>query len=406
MAGEFRVDAEEQAELNRQRELKARAAAEVAALANINPDGGKYKTEPLQIAIPRKFNEVMGVVNRVLSVPVSTGLQLASMLEDPFNLDPDTPKQTELIAQVAGQGVETHLNTIKSAAVDAGIHPEHVDAAGNLFELVTLKPGIDDVLQRTKGAAFQQLTKNAPVVHAIGPDKLSIRDLYGKRPTDIKLSKDITPGYVKPEDMVYGNVKQVNLEKVVARHPGAPGNMLNPVFHHIVGKKIRWRFQKKIESLDPKGGKGRLEAIDSKYEVESGSGKDAGLPMDTGAHGPHHFDSRIKGTEPTGSTLAKLVKLMDNAKTVKEVEELYELYIKYSVIPDLDHAISYQKAYENLGKPKNIDRDLLKDTANEWRQRIKDIDEVKMDEYLRQNPWVMETKVKVESKLLDQIKAN
>ena len=135
MAGEFRVDAEEQAELNRQRELKARAAAEVAALANINPDGGKYKTEPLQIAIPRKFNEVMGVVNRVLSVPVSTGLQLASMLEDPFNLDPDTPKQTELIAQVAGQGVETHLNTIKSAAVDAGIHPEHVDAAGNLLEL-------------------------------------------------------------------------------------------------------------------------------------------------------------------------------------------------------------------------------------------------------------------------------
>ena len=43
MAGEFRVDAEEQDELNRQQELKARAAAEAAALANINTDGGYFK---------------------------------------------------------------------------------------------------------------------------------------------------------------------------------------------------------------------------------------------------------------------------------------------------------------------------------------------------------------------------
>ena len=122
-----------------------------------------------QVAIPRAFNEAMGVAKRVLSVPISTGLQIGSMLEDPFNLDPDTPKQTELLTQVAGQGMETHLKTIKSAAVNAGINPEHVDAAGNLLELATLKPGIDDVVQRTKEAAFQQLAIAAPVVHAMGP---------------------------------------------------------------------------------------------------------------------------------------------------------------------------------------------------------------------------------------------
>ena len=331
-----------------------------------------------QVAIPRAFNEATGVAKRVLSVPISTGLQIASMLEDPLNLDPDTPKQTELLAQVAGKGMETHLKTIKSAAVDAGINPEHVDAAGNLLELASLKPGVDDVLQRTKNAAFQQLAVNAPVVHAMGRGK-------GKLPagqvklTDIATSHRITPEGVKK---VYGTTK---LGKRVLGSD-AHGGMHSPIFHHIIGKKIRLRFQQRMEHLNPKTGKGRLEAIDRKYNLQAGSGDDAGLTMDQQAHGPHHDASRLGGIEPWDTkkdkTLSKLKKLIDNATSTKDLEFLYEEYLKYSVIPDLNHAIRYQRGFEILGSPKGrVDKTLLKETAHEWGDRMLDIESVKGDIY-------------------------
>lgn len=55
MAGEFRVDAGEQAELNRQKELKERAAAEAAALANINTDGGYFKQTAQLLGLNRNI---------------------------------------------------------------------------------------------------------------------------------------------------------------------------------------------------------------------------------------------------------------------------------------------------------------------------------------------------------------
>jgi len=87
MAGEFRVDAEEQAELNRQRELKARAAAEAAALANINPDGG-YRNYPSnyaeterqafvknreyqdEVRAAKQFNRSVGQANQLLGTVI------------------------------------------------------------------------------------------------------------------------------------------------------------------------------------------------------------------------------------------------------------------------------------------------------------------------------------------------
>tara|TARA_B100001250_G_scaffold412995_1_gene445724 strand:- start:1107 stop:2270 length:1164 start_codon:yes stop_codon:yes gene_type:complete len=331
-----------------------------------------------QVAIPRAFNEAMGIAERVLSVPVSTGLQIASMLEDPFNLDPDTPKQTELLAQVAGQGMETHLKTIKSAAVGAGINPEHVDAAGNLLELASLKPGIEDVAQRTKNAAFQQLAVNAPVVHAMGRGK-------GKLPSgtlsDHAISHNITPEGVK---RVYGTTKLGRRVLGSDAHSG----MHSPIFHHIIGKKIRYRFQQKLQQFDLEGGKGRLEALDRKYDLEAGSGDAAGLTMDQPAHGHHHDVSRLKGVEPwdtkKGKTLSQLKRMIDNAKSIKELEGLYDLYLRASVRPDLDHAITFQRGYESLGSPKTITRADLVKAAEEWDLRDRAIREVKQDKLMRQ----------------------
>jgi hypothetical protein len=199
--------------------------------------------------------------------------------------------------------------------------------------------------------------------------------------TDHRMSKLITPEGVTA---IYGTKK---LGKRVLGSD-AHGGMSKPVFHHIIGKKIRYRFQQKMQQFDPQGGKGRLEALDKKYNLEAGSGDNAGLSMDTGAHGAHHDTSRVAGIEPwdtkAGKTLSKLKGLIDNAKTIEELEYLYDLYLKHSVIPDLDKAIKYQRGYEILGSPTVVDKNLLSKTADEWGTRMKDINEVRATEAQRQ----------------------
>ena len=208
------------------------------------------------------------------------------------------------------------------------------------------------------------------------------REAYGKRPHDTALSNVITPSHVDPKSRIFGRYRTVDGVKSAIRHPGAHANIDTPIFHHIVGKKVRWRFQQKMETFDPKG-KNRLETIDNKYNLESGSGEKAGYPMDEVAHKIHHFESRLEGIEPFDTkgnkTLSKLKKLIDNAESPEELEELYELYITASVLPDFDHAIKFQRGYEILGSRPDVLREELIKVSNEWGNRMKDIESVKAD---------------------------
>lgn len=216
----------------------------------------------------------------------------------------------------------------------------------------------------------------------IGDDAATILRNYGKRPHDVALSNVITPDHVDQKSRIFGRYRTVDGVKSALRHPGAHANIDTPIFHHIVGKKVRWRFQKKMETFDAKG-KSRLEDIDSKYNLESGSGEKAGYPMDEVAHKIHHFESRLEGIEPfdtKGSkTLSKLKKLIDNAESPEELEDLYELYITASVLPDFDHAVKFQRGYEILGSRPDVLREELINVANEWGNRMKDIESVKAD---------------------------
>jgi len=208
------------------------------------------------------------------------------------------------------------------------------------------------------------------------------REAYGKRPHDTALSNVITPSHVDPKSRIFGRYRTVDGVKSAIRHPGAHANIDTPIFHHIVGKKVRWRFQQKMETFDPKG-KDRLDAIDTKYNLESGSGEKAGYPMDDVAHKIHHFESRLEGIEPFDTkgnkTLSKLKKLIDNAESPEELEELYELYITASVLPDFDHAVKFQRGYEILGSRPDILREELIKVSNEWGDRMKDIQSVQAD---------------------------
>jgi hypothetical protein len=216
----------------------------------------------------------------------------------------------------------------------------------------------------------------------IGDDAATILRNYGKRPHDTALSNVITPSHVDPKSRIFGRYRTVDGVKSALRHPEAHANIDTPIFHHIVGKKVRWRFQQKMETFDPKG-KNRLETIDNKYNLESGSGEKAGYPMDDVAHKIHHFESRLEGIEPFDTkgnkTLSKLKKLIDNAESPEELEELYELYITASVLPDFDHAIKFQRGYEILGSRPDVLREELIKVSNEWGNRMKDIESVKAD---------------------------
>ena len=245
---------------------------------------------------------------------------------------------------------------------------------GEAIDLVT--EGV--MPQSLKGLRFGPSINKA--VNTI-PAVLASGKVPGGSITDHRMSKLITPEGVTA---IYGTKK---LGKRVLGSD-AHGGMSKPVFHHIIGKKIRYRFQQKMQQFDPQGGKGRLEALDKKYNLEAGSGDNAGLSMDTGAHGAHHDTSRVAGIEPwdtkAGKTLSKLKGLIDNAKTIEELEYLYDLYLKHSVIPDLDKAIKYQRGYEILGSPTVVDKNLLSKTADEWGTRMKDINEVRATEAQRQ----------------------
>jgi len=249
--------------------------------------------------------------------------------------------------------------------------------------LETLVGHITDLAEGVMPQSLQGLRFGPSINKAVNtiPAVLASGKVPGGSITDHRMSKLITPEGVTA---IYGTKK---LGKRVLGSD-AHGGMSKPVFHHIIGKKIRYRFQQKMQQFDPQGGKGRLEALDKKYNLEAGSGDNAGLSMDTGAHGAHHDTSRVAGIEPwdtkAGKTLSKLKGLIDNAKTIEELEYLYDLYLKHSVIPDLDKAIKYQRGYEILGSPTVVDKNLLSKTADEWGTRMKDINEVRATEAQRQ----------------------
>ena len=199
--------------------------------------------------------------------------------------------------------------------------------------------------------------------------------------TDVRTSHVITPEGVKP---IYGTKSKGKPVPLSDAH----GGIKSPVFHHIIGKKIRLRFQQRMQHLDPQGGKGRLETLDRKYDLEAGSGDKAGMTMDQPAHGRHHDTSRAGGTEPwdtkKGKTLSQLKNMIDNAKTTKELERLYELYLRTSVIPDKAHAVKFQRGYETLGSPAAVNKQDLIKAADEWETMVKNVNETMSDEYLRQ----------------------
>ena len=313
MAGEFRVDAEEQSELNRRHDRPA------------DSQGG------LKI----RFN---------------------------------TPQEAEIQSK---QVLDLTIDSIRSQLPDPS-NPLEIGQA--VLEFALDKNPYTAIGRRMIGQGLKSIRTSLPEI----PRPWS---KSGGSITDHRMSKLITPEGVTA---IYGTKK---LGKRVLGSD-AHGGMSKPVFHHIIGKKIRYRFQQKMQQFDPKGGKGRLEALDKKYNLEAGSGDNAGLSMDTGAHGAHHDTSRVTGIEPwdtkAGKTLSKLKGLIDNAKTIEELEYLYDLYLKHSVIPDLDKAIKYQRGYEILGSPTVVDKNLLSKTADEWGTRMKDINEVRATEAQRQ----------------------
>ena len=385
----------------KEEELKAIAAAEAAALANINPDGG-YRNYPSnyayterqafvknreyqdEVRAAKQFNRRVGQANQLLGTVVGG---VAKVTDTEMALqgvgqvyDATIGQQFRNLTQfMIDRGMDANKAKVLTTATEAGVDM----AIGSKGTSRAVKSAAKGALNIGKKAAFQYLSKTAPVVHAMGKGK-------GKLPagqvklTDIAISHRITPEGVKN---VYGTTKKGpggTRQRVLGSD--AHAGMISPIFHHIIGKKIRFRFQQKMEQLDPKGGKSRLEALDKKYNLQAGSGDDAGLTMDQQAHGPHHDASRLGGVEPWDTkkdkTLSKLKKLIDNATSTEDLEFLYEEYLKYSVIPDLDHAIRYQRGFEILGSPKGgVDKTLLKETAHEWGDRMQDIGSVKDDIY-------------------------
>lgn len=171
--------------------------------------------------------------------------------------------------------------------------------------------------------------------------------------------------------------------------------------HHLVQKRVSSRVVQRVrqllDSTDPKLKSSvkdleDIHALPQKYGLEAGSGKGALMLMDKPPHKIHHGEAKrgLKidggyqpGLEPAGRHLEELYKEIDNANP-KQLKKIYEEFLQDSAVPLKKQAELYQDAYERLSKGEMPSKQLLTKLKNELGLKLEAIDEVKLDENLRQ----------------------
>ena len=213
---------------------------------------GKDYDKPY-VAIPRNFNKAMGVLNNVLGVGASTALRIADFLEDPLNLDPETPGRTEILAGLAGEAAQEGLNQGEGYLLDKGVHPTHVESIGHAVELADLVIGSRGSRSVAKAATKTPLKIRKGRTTMFSPSR---RNKYGqwgevgavnpkkvRQETDLRISDASTPE----------GVERIFKRKI--RHPNQHGGMpeKGTHLHHLVQKRVSTPIHRKMQDLQKQG---------------------------------------------------------------------------------------------------------------------------------------------------------
>jgi len=170
---------------------------------------GKDYDKPY-VAIPRNFNKAMGVLNNVLGVGASTALRIADFLEDPLNLDPETPGRTEILTGLAGEAAQEGLNRGEDYLINKGVHPTHVESLGHAAALADLFIG-----SRGSGSAAKAASTIKPSGRRLGSLQRTISQAKNAKPLG-QAGEVISPGkvkiQVKPKEIVQAAVSRAGLK--------------------------------------------------------------------------------------------------------------------------------------------------------------------------------------------------